>query len=164
MARDPKRIKEIMSLLEKAWELAPDWRLCQLISNLHGTGPQDIFYTEDDVLKQLLGQVKVGPLGVEYQTIDFPIGVKQIVVTSDELAVMQQKLKDGGSKAVTNATHNLPLAISEINHAIGYLQGIMSMLSLTDTTTGNPVDVDVNDLSKPIERLKKAIKLLEEKE
>ena len=50
--RDPKRIKPIIEKLEKAWELYPDWRLCQLISNLHGTGPQDIFHTRDEELEK----------------------------------------------------------------------------------------------------------------
>lgn len=59
---------------------------------------------------------------------------------------------------------NNQLAITEINYVIGYLQGVMSMFSVTDIYTGKPVDVDVDiDLSKPIEKLKKAIKLLEEK-
>lgn len=54
--RDPKRIKRIIKLLEKFWAQHPDWRLCQLISNLHGAGPQHIFYTEDDEIEELLNR------------------------------------------------------------------------------------------------------------
>lgn len=50
--RDPKRIKPILKKLEKLWNMFPDWRLCQLISNLHGAGRQDIFYTEDNELEK----------------------------------------------------------------------------------------------------------------
>lgn len=52
--RDPKRIPRILNKLQREWEKNPDWRLCQLISNLHGNGRQDIFYTEDDVLEDCL--------------------------------------------------------------------------------------------------------------
>jgi hypothetical protein len=52
--RDPKRIKRIIIKLEKFWKKNPDWRFCQLISNLHGRGPQDIFFTEDEELEQVL--------------------------------------------------------------------------------------------------------------
>ena len=52
--RDIKRIKRIIKLLEKYWNKEPDLRLCQLISNLHGNGKQDIFYTEDDELEKVL--------------------------------------------------------------------------------------------------------------
>ena len=46
--RNPERIKKIIKLLEKAWTLVPDWRLGQLVSNLLGTGPQDVFFPEDE--------------------------------------------------------------------------------------------------------------------
>ena len=52
--RDPDRIEPVLTALRDAWYANSDWRLCQLISNLHGTGPQDIFYTEDDALLTLL--------------------------------------------------------------------------------------------------------------
>ena len=29
---------------------------CQLISNLHGTGPRDIFFTYDDQLEEMINQ------------------------------------------------------------------------------------------------------------
>ena len=51
---DPKRIKKIIPLLEEAWELVPDWRLGQLVSNLIGTGRQDVFFPEDDEWEKLL--------------------------------------------------------------------------------------------------------------
>lgn len=54
MTRDPNRIHGIVGKLHEAWALVPDWRLCQLISNLHGNGRQDIFYTEEDELKGAL--------------------------------------------------------------------------------------------------------------
>lgn len=54
MARRPSRIPLVMRKLQIAWELVPDWRLCQLISNLHGNGQQDIFYTEEDELDSAL--------------------------------------------------------------------------------------------------------------
>lgn len=50
--RDPKRIKSIIKLLEQAWELVPDWRLGQLISNLVGGG--DIFHYEEEDWEKLL--------------------------------------------------------------------------------------------------------------
>ena len=50
--RNPKRIAPVIEKLKTAWELVPDWRFCQLISNLHGNGRQDIFYTEEDELEQ----------------------------------------------------------------------------------------------------------------
>lgn len=49
MPRDPKRIKEILTELERVWNDNPDLRFGQLISNLfeniHGAS---LFYTEDD--------------------------------------------------------------------------------------------------------------------
>ena len=52
--RDKKRIKPILELLEEAWNLVPDWRLGQLVSNLLGGGPQDVFHPEDEDWKALL--------------------------------------------------------------------------------------------------------------
>jgi len=43
-----------MAKLEDAWQLVPDWRLGQLISNLLGPGPQDVFHPEDDEWEKLL--------------------------------------------------------------------------------------------------------------
>ena len=52
--KDPKRIKPILKLLQEAWELVPDWRLGQLVSNLLGTGPRDVFHPEDETWEELL--------------------------------------------------------------------------------------------------------------
>jgi hypothetical protein len=52
--RDPKRISRICKKLEKVWKRSPDQRLCQLISNLHGPGPQDIFFTEDEIIEDIM--------------------------------------------------------------------------------------------------------------
>jgi len=52
--RDQNRIVRILSKLENVWKYNPDWRLCQLVSNLFGTGPQDVFYKEDDDLEERL--------------------------------------------------------------------------------------------------------------
>jgi len=52
--RDPKRIEPILELLKEAWNLVPDWRLGQLVSNLLGNGPQDVFHPEDEDWEKLL--------------------------------------------------------------------------------------------------------------
>jgi hypothetical protein len=49
-------MQPITEKLLRAWELVPDWRLCQLVSNLHGTGPQDIFHTSDEAFEAGLDQ------------------------------------------------------------------------------------------------------------
>lgn len=46
--RDVNRIPKIIKLLEKAWGLVPDWRLGQLVSNLMGPGPHDVFFPQDE--------------------------------------------------------------------------------------------------------------------
>lgn len=46
--RKVERIPVIIAKLQAAWEKVPDWRLGQLISNLIGTGPQDVFFPEDE--------------------------------------------------------------------------------------------------------------------
>ena len=52
--RNPNRIKVMTELLSEAWNLVPDWRLGQLVSNLQGVGQQDVFYAEDDVWEERL--------------------------------------------------------------------------------------------------------------
>lgn len=52
--RNKNRIKRIIQLLEEYWEMNPNLRLCQLVSNLHGNGKQDIFFTEDDEIEEVL--------------------------------------------------------------------------------------------------------------
>ena len=54
--RNPDRIGRIMTKLHKAWQLVPDWRLGQLISNLRGAGPQDVFHPEDEEWEALLDE------------------------------------------------------------------------------------------------------------
>ena len=46
----------LLSKLLIAWNKHPEWRLCQLISNLHGAGRQDIFHTQDEELLRVLDQ------------------------------------------------------------------------------------------------------------
>jgi hypothetical protein len=54
--RDPKRIHQILSLLEEYWEANPDLRLCQIISNLtrNTNFSTDSYYLDDDLFKTLL--------------------------------------------------------------------------------------------------------------
>ena len=52
--RDPNRIYEIVDLLALVWENHPDWRFGQLVFNLLGSGPQDVFFVEDDEWLKLL--------------------------------------------------------------------------------------------------------------
>ena len=55
--RDPNRIPEVLAALEKAWKANPELRLGQLLSNLMGVGPRDLFFIEDETwLKLLIGQ------------------------------------------------------------------------------------------------------------
>lgn len=46
--RNPNRINLIIDKLRELWIEHPDWRLCQLISNV--TGMHDPFYCEDNQL------------------------------------------------------------------------------------------------------------------
>ena len=51
--RNPNRIYEITNLIQQGWAKVPDWRLGQLIENLKRyIGVDDLFYIEDDVLKE----------------------------------------------------------------------------------------------------------------
>jgi hypothetical protein len=52
--RDPERIDRVLAKLGEAWHRVPDWRLGQLVSNLQGLGPRDVFYTEDDKWEEWL--------------------------------------------------------------------------------------------------------------
>lgn len=49
-----ERIIRILALLHYVWQRHPDWRLGQLVSNLKGVGPQDVFYMEDDFVADRL--------------------------------------------------------------------------------------------------------------
>ena len=44
----------VLSKLKRLWLKLGTWRFCQLISNLHGSGPQDIFHTSDDELEEAI--------------------------------------------------------------------------------------------------------------
>ena len=48
--RDPKRIPEVISLIEEYWALNPDLRLGQLLHNAKGSSELSIYYTEDERL------------------------------------------------------------------------------------------------------------------
>jgi len=52
--RNSEDKKRLIEKLLKLYEHQYDIRLCQLISNLHGTGPHDIFFTYDDILEKLI--------------------------------------------------------------------------------------------------------------
>lgn len=52
--RDPDRIDRIVEKLRLHWHQVPDQRLGQMVSNLLGTGPQDLFYPEDDAWEATL--------------------------------------------------------------------------------------------------------------
>lgn len=52
--RDPERIDRIIDLLREHWHNYPQYRLGQLVSNLLGPGPQDVFFPEDDVWEEKL--------------------------------------------------------------------------------------------------------------
>ena len=52
--RNPDRIDLIMATLTEVWKLHPDWRLCQLLSNISmrvdSSFYRDLFYLEDEDL------------------------------------------------------------------------------------------------------------------
>lgn len=50
--RNPDRIPAILNSLAEAWELEPDWRLGQLLTNISGL--DDMFYLEEEELQDLL--------------------------------------------------------------------------------------------------------------
>lgn len=53
--RDPKRIKIILTELEKVWNKVPDQRLGQLIENItFSTDRNYLFYVEDDRMSELI--------------------------------------------------------------------------------------------------------------
>ena len=56
--KDPKEQRRLVEKLLQVWTgKAYDWRFCQLISNLHGAGSQDIFHTSDNKLEDLVDKV-----------------------------------------------------------------------------------------------------------
>lgn len=61
--RDPNRIDLIMTKLTAMWKHNPDWRLCQLLSNVAkevNWEQDDLFYLEDDKLLAGLKNIKTG--------------------------------------------------------------------------------------------------------
>lgn len=51
--RDPNRIYEITTLIQRGWHKVNDWRFGQFIENLKRyIGADDLFYIEDDELKE----------------------------------------------------------------------------------------------------------------
>lgn len=52
--RDVGRIEPFCQRLQKVWEMVPDWRFFQLISNFMSYVGSDCFYTEDDRAIELL--------------------------------------------------------------------------------------------------------------
>lgn len=57
--RDYNRIHEICSILEEIWQVVPDWRFGQLLSNLNLFSIRDgiSFYQEDDETYQALENI-----------------------------------------------------------------------------------------------------------
>ena len=53
--RDPARINEILSIIEKVWKKNPDLRLMQLLGNCWTSG-HDPYYIEDDELLKKIQQ------------------------------------------------------------------------------------------------------------
>jgi len=66
--RDPKRIKKILSIIEKIWQENPDLRFGQLLIN-YGIVPDELrtWLMEDDEL--LKGLEKKKDIGAEYLNI-----------------------------------------------------------------------------------------------
>lgn len=54
MARDPKRIPEVLGLISEIWNKYPDLRLCQLLENVKPQNYNDMYYIEDSDLITLL--------------------------------------------------------------------------------------------------------------
>lgn len=57
--RDPKRIRPMLSHLERLWREYPDLRLGQLMMNLAHTGPSlDLFNIEDEDLAHRMEEAR----------------------------------------------------------------------------------------------------------
>ena len=55
--RDPKRISQMMNLIQRGWETVPDWRFGQLIENLSRyIGVDDLFCIEDDKMTDMIAE------------------------------------------------------------------------------------------------------------
>jgi hypothetical protein len=66
--RDPKRIKECLSLIRSVWESYPDLRLGQLIGNTFSEGSDmtDLYYIEDEDLMKRIKEMYFGGEKVEH--------------------------------------------------------------------------------------------------
>jgi hypothetical protein len=54
--RSQMHMQSVLDHIAGAWARHPEYRLCQLLSNAVGSGPQDLFHVEDDVLIGKLAQ------------------------------------------------------------------------------------------------------------
>lgn len=55
--RDPKRISQMLELIQRGWEMVPDWRFGQLIENLKRyIATNDLFYVEDDKMMEVIAE------------------------------------------------------------------------------------------------------------
>jgi hypothetical protein len=53
--RDPNRIPVFLTLLQRCWEMVPDWRFGQLIENIKSfSGKSDLFYLEEKDFEKIL--------------------------------------------------------------------------------------------------------------
>lgn len=51
--RDERRIKPFLEKIGKYWKYVPDWRFCQLITNVIGMSKVDPWYLEEDDVIEL---------------------------------------------------------------------------------------------------------------
>lgn len=52
--RSSAEMDAVLAAVKTAWLMHPEYRLCQLMSNAKGAGPQDLFYVEDEDIVDLL--------------------------------------------------------------------------------------------------------------
>jgi uncharacterized protein YihD (DUF1040 family) len=66
--RDPNRTAELLNLIRSVWDLYPDLRLGQLISNTipEGNDVVDLFYLEDEKLVERIKATYFGGGKIEY--------------------------------------------------------------------------------------------------
>lgn len=61
--RDPARIDGVLKEIKTFWELVPDWRFNQLMSNIQKMYGDDMFFVEDDVFVDFLKELISATLG-----------------------------------------------------------------------------------------------------
>jgi len=54
--RNKEDKERLINKLSTLYKKENDMRLCQIISNLEGTGPQDLFFLYDDELEEMIDQ------------------------------------------------------------------------------------------------------------